>query len=384
MSQQTENNPSPLPQKPAEAAWSPDRIAAAEKKRDRLHLTGRIVTAVAIVVAAFLGYAMWNRYMEGPWTRDGTVRVYIATVTPEVSGNITDIKVGDNQFVHKGDLLLTIDPTTYEIAVRQAEAALEQAKINVQNAGSQIEVEQAQVDVNKAQLDQGEAALEFARAQAKRYETLRETQASSIQLAEQYRSQLRQQEASVQGAQASLFQAQKRVEALKVQKRAAEATVSAASTQLDQAKINLARTYLRAPVNGWVTNLRAQTGNFASAGKTAISIVDADSFWVDAYFEETSIKDIKPGATAQIKLMGYPKIVQGHVSSRARAIDVANAAANDEGVATVNPVFTWVRLAQRIPVRIQFDNVPDDLFLAAGMTASVQIDDNGNSAMPTP
>ncbi|OJY05079.1 MAG: hypothetical protein BGP07_09265 [Rhizobiales bacterium 63-22] len=338
---------------------------------------GRVATVAVIVVAALLGYAMWNRYMEGPWTRDGTVRVYIATVTPEVSGNIAAIKVRDNQFVHKGDLLLTIDPTTYEIAVRQAEAALEQAKISVQSADSQIGIEQAQVAVNKAQLDQGQAGLEFARSQASRYETLRQTQTGSVQLAEQYQSQLRQQEASVQGAQATLLQAQRQVDALKVQKRAAQAAVMAAEAQLDLARTNLARTSLRSPVNGWVTNLRSQEGDFASAGKTAISVVDADSFWVDAYFEETSITEIRPGATAQIKLMGYPKVLKGHVASRARAIDVANAAANDEGVATVNPVFTWVRLAQRIPVRIQIDDAPKDLFLAAGMTASVQVDDDG-------
>ncbi len=374
---QNPQNPSSPPQMTEEAAWSPDRVAAAERKRDRARMIGRVVTVAVVVAAALLGYAMWGRYMDGPWTRDGTVRAYIATVTPEVSGDITDIKVADNQFVHKGDLLLVIDPTTYEIAVRQAEAALEQARANVDNAESQIEIETAQIDVNKAQLDQARAALDFARSQASRYETLRQTQTGSVQSAEQYQSQLRQQEATVEGAQATLAQSQKRVDSSKVQKRAAEAAVQAASTQLDQARTNLARTTLRSPVNGWVTNLRAQEGDFASAGKIAISIVDSDSFWVDAYFEETSITRIRPGATASIKLMGYPKVVKGRVASRARAIDVANAAANDEGVATVNPVFTWVRLAQRIPVRIQIEDAPEDLFLAAGMTASVQIDDDG-------
>ncbi len=373
MSSKSENL-SPSPQKTGEAPWSPDRIATAEKKRNGARRVGRFVTVITVIAALLLGYLMWNRYMGSPWTRDGTVRAYIATVAPEVSGNIAKVDVTDNQFVHKGDLLLTIDPTNYDIAVRQADAALAQAKANVDNAGAQIEIEEAQVAVNQAQLEQARAALDFARSQASRYESMRQTQTGSAQSAEQYQSQLRQQEATVEGAQASLSQTQKRVDSLKVQKLTAEAAVMAASAQLDQAKTNLSRTSLRSPVNGWVTNLRAQAGNYAPEAKTAISVVDADSFWIDAYFEETTIASIVPGASARIKLMGYPKVVKGYVANRARAIDVANAQANAEGVVTVNPVFTWVRLAQRIPVHIQIDDIPDDLFLAAGMTASVEIE----------
>jgi multidrug resistance efflux pump len=138
--------------------------------------------------------------------------------------------------------------------------------------------------------------------------------------------------------------------------------------------VNLERTEIRSPVNGWVTNLLAQLGDYANIGQNEISVVDADSFWIDGYFEETNLEPIQVGDPASIKLMGYSEIVRGHVGSIARGINVANAQPNGQGLANVNPIFTWVRLAQRIPVRIHIDQVPESVVLAAGMTATVQID----------
>ncbi len=138
--------------------------------------------------------------------------------------------------------------------------------------------------------------------------------------------------------------------------------------------MNLERTRILSPVNGYVTNLLAQLGDYVNIGENSISVVDADSFWVDGYFEETNLAGIGVGDPAQIKLMGYSQVVRGHVGSIARAINVANAQPNSQGLATVNPIFTWVRLAQRIPVRIHIDQVPAGVVLAAGMTATVQID----------
>lgn len=154
----------------------------------------------------------------------------------------------------------------------------------------------------------------------------------------------------------------------------AQAQYQQAVANLQQARVNLDRTQIRSPVNGWVTNLHAQLGDFATIGQTLVSVTDADSFWVDGYFEETSLGSIKVGDPASIKLMGYPQILHGHVDSAARAINVPNAQPNEQGLATVNPIFTWVRLAQRIPVRVHIDGVPDGVVLAAGMTATVQID----------
>jgi multidrug resistance efflux pump len=155
---------------------------------------------------------------------------------------------------------------------------------------------------------------------------------------------------------------------------ASQAQLQQAQANLDQARVNLERTQIRSPVNGYVTNLLAQLGDYAIVGQNLISLVDADSFWVDGYFEETNLEPIQVGDPASIKLMGYSQIVRGHVGSIARGINVANAQPNGQGLANVNPIFTWVRLAQRIPVRVHIDQVPEGVVLSAGMTATVQID----------
>ena len=255
--------------------------------------------------------------MGAPWTRDGTVRAYVVTKATEVSGYIVELPVADNQFVHKGDLLLVIDPTNYKIAVSLAEAAVQQAQVTAQNAEREA----------KRRLEL--TSLAVTKEEQQTYE--------STALANQ---------AQLQQAQANL----------------------------DQARVNLERTEIRSPVNGWVTNLLAQLGDYANVGQNLISVVDADSFWVDGYFEETNLEPIQVGDLASIKLMGYSQIVRGHVGSIARGINVANAQPNGQGLAQVNPIFTWVRLAQRIPVRIHIDQVPKGVVLAAGMTATVQID----------
>jgi len=300
---------------PAEV-WSPAPVPRPLFRR-RLRILPLLITLVAIAVAGVLGRAMWNTYMGAPWTRDGTVRVYVVTMAPQVSGQIVQLPVVDNQFVHKDDLLMVIDPTNYKIAVSLAEAAVQQAQVNAQNA----------------------------EREAKRREEL-----TSLAVTTEEKQTF---ESTALAAQAQLQQAQ---------------------ANLDQAKVNLQRTEIRSPVNGWVTNLLAQLGDYATVGQNKISLVDADSFWVDGYFEETNLDRIRVGDPASVKLMGYSQIVRGHVSSIARGINVANAQPNGQGLAQVNPIFTWVRLAQRIPVRIHIDQVPQGVVLAAGMTATVQID----------
>jgi RND family efflux transporter MFP subunit len=266
---------------------------------------------------------MWVVYVGAPWTRDGTVRAYVVTMAPEVSGRVVELPVADNQFVHKGDLLMRIDPTDYTIAVSLASASAQQAESNLRNA----EVEAKR----RAELPN----LAVSKEEQQTYAT--------TAIADQ-----------------ALYQQ--------------------ALARLAQARVNLDRTQIRAPVNGWVTNLLVQQGDYANVGQNLISLVDADSFWIDGYFEETNIAPIQVGDPARIRLMGYPQVIHGHVDSIARAINVANAQPNQQGVATVNPIFTWVRLAQRIPVRIHIDQVPEGVTLAAGMTATVQIDPRARSA----
>jgi multidrug resistance efflux pump len=339
-----------------------------------------LITLATVALAGLLGWATWGVYMEAPWTRDATVRAYVVTMAPEVSGRIVELHVVDNKYVRKDDLLLVIDPTNYRIAVSQAEAAVQQAQANVQNIDAQMNVQQAQIDASHAQLQLGRAALVFAQQQADRYQKLAKDGWGTVQNAQQFTSQLNQQEASVQSSQQNLNQTLRQVETLKAQRLSAEAGLAQAKAQLGQAQVNLERTRILSPVDGYVTNLLAQLGDYVNVGVNTISLVDADSFWVDGYFEETNLAPIRVGDSAQIKLMGYGQTVRGHVDSVARAINVANAQPNSQGVANVNPIFTWVRLAQRIPVRIHIDEVPPGVILAAGMTATVEINDRGRSS----
>ncbi|WP_027533544.1 HlyD family secretion protein [Bradyrhizobium sp. WSM3983] len=276
-----------------------------------------LLTLTAAGFALVLGWAMWESYMATPWTRDGTVRTYVVTIAPEVEGRIVQLPVADNQFVHKGDLLLGIDPTNYRIALQLAEAAVAQAQATAQNAQRQAERRRMMTDL-----------------------------AETIEDRQTY-------EANAAATQAQYQQA---------------------VANRDQAKVNLERTELRSPVNGWVTNLLARLGDYAGVGRNTISVVDADSFWVDAYFEETQLALMHEGDPASIKLMGYRQVVHGEVGGVARGINIANAQSDPQGLAMVNPIFTWVRLAQRIPVRIRIDHVPAGVRLVAGMTATVQIE----------
>ena len=276
-----------------------------------------LITLATTAFAMVLSWAMWDAYMAAPWTRDGTVRTYVVTMAPEVAGRIVELPAADNQFVRKGDLLLAIDPTDYKIALQLAAAAVDQAQATAENAQREAE--------RRRKLD----------------------------------------DLSVSVEQKQVFDATA---------VAAQAQYRQAVANRDQAKVNLERTQIRSPVNGWVTNLLARAGDYATVGRNEISIIDADSFWVDAYFEETQLAFMHEGDPAKIKLISYSQIVRGRVDSVARGINVSNAKPDQQGLATVNPIFTWVRLAQRVPVHIKIDQAPDGIRLFAGMTATVQVD----------
>jgi RND family efflux transporter MFP subunit len=248
---------------------------------------------------------------------DGTVRAYVVTIAPEVAGRIVDLPVADNQLVHKGDLLMVIDATDYKIAVDLADAAVQQAEANMQNAKTQSQRRQKLTDLAVTQEEQ-------------------QTFATSA--------------------------------------LATQASYKQALANLDQARTNLDRTRITSPVDGYVTNLLVQLGDYTTVGQNKLAVVDANSFWVDGYFEETNLERIHIGDPASIKLMGFGENVHGHVESVARGINVPNAQPDQSGLASVNPIFTWVRLAQRVPVRIHIDQVPPGVHLIVGTTATVQID----------
>lgn len=352
----------------------------AKRRAQHLQVGRFLITLMTVAIAGLLGRAMWGAYMGTPWTRDATVRAYVVMMAPEVSGRIVELHVVDNKYVRKGDLLMVVDPTNYMIAVSQAEASVQQAQASVRNIDAQMTVQQAQIGANRAQLDQVQAGLVFAQQQASRYQDLARTGSGTIQNAQQFATQLAQQQASVKSAEANLELAQRQIESQKAQRMSAEATLAQAQALLRQAQVNLERTRMLSPVDGYVTNLLAQLGNFVNVGVNAVSLVDAHSYWVDGYFEETNLSPIRVGNAAKIKLMGHGETLRGHVDSIARAISVSNAQPNNQGVATVNPIFTWVRLAQRIPVRIHIDEVPPDIVLSAGMTATVEIEESAGTS----
>ncbi len=274
------------------------------------------VTLAILVAAGFAGLVIWNHYITGPWTRDGQVLADIVNLAPQVTGRITRLAVADNQMVHKGELLYEVDPVDYQVNVAAAQA----------NVNSKL------------------ADLKLKREEATRRTTLSTLSTS-------------QEEQQTYASNAEV----------------AAAAYATALAQLSQANINLDRTHVTSPVNGFVTNLLLREGDFATAGTRNISILDSDSFWVVGYFEETKLPGIHVGDPALAALMGYRDAIRGHVESVARGINTPNTNPGALGLASVSPVFTWVRLAQRIPVRIHIDAVPDTVHLAAGMTATVTV-----------
>ena len=297
-------------------------VAPATKSRPVLpsvHVLPFLITAIIVCAAAAAGWGAWQYYMGTPWTRDGAVRAYVVKIAPQVAGEIVKLPIADNQFVHKGDLLMLIDPRNYSIAVRQAQAAVEQAKAVADNANAEM----------TRRLHLNDVAV-----------TMEERQTYISQAA------------------------------------TAEASYQTALANLELARVNFQRTRVRSPVNGYVTNLSAQLGNYADVGALQLSVVNSNSYWVDAYFEETALSRIREGDAATIKLMGYTPLLRGRVQGLARGINVPNATPDASGLASVNPIFTFVRLAQRVPVRIHIDEVPEGVKLVAGMTATVQIEPN--------
>ncbi len=273
------------------------------------------VTLAMVALAVLLGAALWRTYMTAPWTRDGRVRAYVVDVAPEVSGTVTELLVRDNQLVQRGQKLFVIDPERFRLAIASA---------------------QARVQTNQEDL------------------------------------RLRQSDAKRRQGLAGIVSAEER-ERFSSVAATAQGAVDAAQADLDLARLNLARSTLYAPVNGYVTNLSLRVGDYVGAGQPRVALLDSDSFWVYGYFEETKVGGVHVGEPARIKLMGYDQIIDGHVESITRGIQDQNGNPDRLGLQTVNPVFTWVRLAQRIPVRIHIDHVPDGILLAAGMTCSISV-----------
>ncbi|WP_244827672.1 MULTISPECIES: HlyD family secretion protein [unclassified Caballeronia] len=278
-------------------------------------LVGFVMTIAIFAAALVIGRMLWVHYMNDPWTRDGRVRADVVNVAPDVSGAVVQMPLHDNQFVKKGDLLLEIDPSHYQIAVEQAQA-------NVAARAAELRMRRADA-ARRADMD----ALVVSK----------EARENSMQTASTAEAQLQQ-----------------------------------ANAALDAAKLNLERTKVFSPVDGYVTNLNVYRGDYATAGAAKLAIVDSHSFWVYGYFEETKLPHVKIGDKAQIRLMSGGELT-GHVESISRGIYDRDNPQSRELLADVNPTFNWVRLAQRVPVRVKIDDVPEGVLLAAGTTCTVVI-----------
>ena len=282
-----------------------------------LRASVRVLITCAAVSAAVIGARrLYVHYNLEPWTRDGRVRADIVAVSPDVNGLVTTVLVRDNQTVREGQVLFVIDRPRYELALRQAEAAIAN----------------------------DEALLAQARRESQRNRTLGSL--VTTEQVEEGEAKVRQLSAQLQGA----------------------------IVQLDTARLNLERTTVRATVNGIVTNVELQPGDYAAAGHQVLALVDTDAIYVDGYFEETKLPQIRVGDRARVHLMGLDTDLSGTVESIAAAIEDRERSASSASLANVNPTFSWVRLAQRIPVRIRLEGVSGGIRMIPGRTATVSID----------
>lgn len=307
------------------------------------------LTTVAVVVLAFvLGWFAWEHYTRAPWTRDARVRADVVTLSADVSGRIVSLGVQDNQHVDKGQLLLEIDPARYALAVEHAKRSVEVAK--------------ASLGQSEATIVSSQALLRQRQSEERRRRTLKERSAISGEEWEKSNTEVSVAQADLLRNQANLGLAQ--------------ANVQLAIAALTQAELDLQRTRVESPVSGYVTNLLTRQGDYATVGGPLLALVDSDSFYVSGYFEETKLPRIAEGDRVDIELMSGEKFA-GTVQSIAFAIADRENLPGGRLLANINPSYTWVKLAQRVPVRIRIDEgYAGKDKLRAGTTATVTVEEN--------
>ena len=278
----------------------------------------RVALTLLIVAAGCAGgYELWDYYMLSPWTRDARVQADVVAIAPDVAGFVDELRVKDNQFVRKGDVLFVVDRARYSRALATAEANVAARKADMENAAQQA---------------------------------ARRVRLTSLSISDEAR-------------------------------QSATLTANSAAAAHDQAiadrstaQLNLDRTVVRASVNGFVTNLTLVVGQYASVGTKVMALIDSDSYRVTGYFEETKIPAVPPGKKVEMYLMSGGPPIRGHVESISRGITDRDNPNGPELLVNANPTFEWVRLAQRIPVRIHIDDVPEGVLISSGMTCTVVVE----------
>ncbi|MFA0811508.1 HlyD family secretion protein [Microbulbifer epialgicus] len=356
------------------------------KKFSKYVLTGSMV----LVAMLLLVFQFW-KYFNNPWTRDGTVQADIIQVTPRVSGQVVELPIRDNQFINAGELLFQIDPRIYEAALAEAKAQYEEA-IDTYNAQREnILAYKARIRESKAAIVQAQSSInaldaKIAKARAE-YERQREllpqraTSLRSLQAAQaEYESSLEYRagaEARLAESVAVLEQSQAELAQVRAQLGALGADnpgVRAALAMVRQAELNLEYTTVTAPVSGYVTNLDFRFGDQAVTNQPALSIVDVSTYRVEGYFRETFIRRIAPGDKAIVTLMAYPgRPLKGYVESIGWGIAQEDGSAGNDLLPRIDPTFEWIRLAQRIPVRVHLTETPESVDLRVGFTSTVLI-----------
>lgn len=279
--------------------------------------SGRVfLTLVMVTVAGLLGWHLWDYYMNAPWTRDGKIRADVVRIAPDVAGLVSEVLVHDNQNVKKGDVIFRIDQARYKLALQLADAKLASSK----------------------------AALDMANRDLSRYSKLNDTTVT-----------------------------QQKMEQIETATQQAEAAYRQAELDRDLASLNLERSSVRAPVNGVITNFSLQPGDYVTTGSAVTALVDTDSYYVSGYFEENKLERIKVGDPVVIDVMGSQVQLKGRVEGIAGGIEDRERTDSTSLLANVSPTFNWVRLAQRVPVRVKIEDVPQKVHLVAGRTVSVSV-----------
>ena len=354
-----------------------------------------LVTGAVVAVGLLLAWFLYARLVDHPWTRSAQVRADVINITGYVSGKIVKVHVRNEELVNVGQLLFEVDPASYELAVDQARVALDQAREEVQALAASIKAAHAKVEVARRGIDSAKAQTLSARAQveqtaaeSKRFGRLAESGAGSLELAERTRAKHIEAQANLTVAMNGEIKSDSELASATADLAKAEAIlgdpgeenvrIRSAKVSLDTAKLNLERTKVLSPRSGWVTNLFLQPGSYVQPGQAMITLVDKESLRVSAYFKETQIYRIKPGDHALVMLMGLSdRPLPGVVEDIGRAINPPNIAtvqSSSAMVPSVSPTYDWIRLAQRVPVAIRLEHIPDDILLISGATASVSIE----------
>jgi len=275
-----------------------------------------LITLLILAAAVWIGKTAWDHYMDAPWTRDGRIKADIINISADVSGIVTEVKVNDNQLVQKGDELFSVDKARYLDALAQADANLAVQRTEIARRSTEAK--------RRAALDASVVSTES-----------RETADFAV--------------------------------------NSATAAYQAALAARNLAQVNLERTVIRAPATGYVTNLHVYVGDFAAVGAAKLAVIDSSSFYVIGYFEETKLAQIRLADLVDMRMLGSETAMHGHIDSIARGITDRDATTGRELLADVNPTFNWVRLAQRVPVRIHIDQVPSGQVLVAGTTCTIVV-----------